>query len=97
VTLADLLVATMIASMAVIAAKNLPGLLEFTVLQRLPVESGAKFAVKTVASYLISVIGIVWTLKTLGVAWMHVQWLIAAISVGLGFGLQEIFGNFVSG
>ncbi len=97
VTLADLLVATMIASMAVIAAKNLPGLLEFTVLQRLPVESGAKFAIKTVASYLISVIGIVWTLKTLGVAWMHVQWLIAAISVGLGFGLQEIFGNFVSG
>lgn len=97
VTLADLLVAIMIASMAVIAAKNLPGLLEFTVLQRLPVESGAKFAIKTVASYLISVIGIVWTLKTLGVAWMHVQWLIAAISVGLGFGLQEIFGNFVSG
>lgn len=97
VTLADLLIAIMIASMAVIAAKNLPGLLEFTVLQRLPVESGAKFAIKTVASYLISVVGIVWTLKTLGVAWMHVQWLVAAISVGLGFGLQEIFGNFVSG
>lgn len=97
VTLADLLGAIMIATMAIIAAKNLPGLLEFTVLQRLPVESGAKFAIKTVASYLISVIGIVWTLKTIGVAWTHVQWLVAAISVGLGFGLQEIFGNFVSG
>ncbi len=97
VTLADLLVAVLIASMTIIAAKNLPGLLEFTVLQRLPVESGAKFAVKTVASYLISVIGIIWTLKNVGIAWVHVQWLVAAISVGLGFGLQEIFGNFVSG
>jgi potassium-dependent mechanosensitive channel len=29
--------------------------------------------------------------------WSKVQWLVAAISVGLGFGLQEIFANFVSG
>jgi potassium efflux system protein len=34
---------------------------------------------------------------TLGVTWDKVHWLIAAVSVGLGFGLQEIFANFVSG
>ena len=33
----------------------------------------------------------------LGVTWSSVQWLVAAVSVGLGFGLQEIFANFVSG
>jgi potassium efflux system protein len=32
-----------------------------------------------------------------GLGWSKVQWLVAAISVGLGFGLQEIFANFVSG
>lgn len=34
---------------------------------------------------------------SLGVSWDKLQWLAAALSVGLGFGLQEIFGNFVSG
>lgn len=33
----------------------------------------------------------------LGGSWSQVQWLVAALSVGLGFGLQEIFANMVSG
>jgi potassium efflux system protein len=31
------------------------------------------------------------------VGWSSVQWLVAAVGIGLGFGLQEIFANFVSG
>ncbi len=35
---------------------------------------------------------------SLGVSWDKLQWLAAALSgCLLGFGLQEIFGNFVSG
>jgi potassium efflux system protein len=33
----------------------------------------------------------------IGIPWSKVQWLAAAITVGIGFGLQEIFANFVSG
>jgi potassium efflux system protein len=33
----------------------------------------------------------------LGIGWSDVQWLVAALGVGLGFGLQEIFANLVSG
>ncbi|MEN9757493.1 MAG: hypothetical protein RL755_1680, partial [Pseudomonadota bacterium] len=33
----------------------------------------------------------------LGGSWSQVQWLVAALGVGLGFGLQEIFANLVSG
>ncbi|WP_142793388.1 mechanosensitive ion channel domain-containing protein, partial [Klebsiella pneumoniae] len=34
---------------------------------------------------------------TLGVSWRKLQWLAAALTFGLSFGLQEIFANFVSG
>jgi potassium efflux system protein len=34
---------------------------------------------------------------TLGISWGRVQWLVAALSVGIGFGFQEIVANFISG
>jgi len=33
----------------------------------------------------------------LGLRWSSIQWLVAALSVGLGFGLQEIVANFICG
>jgi potassium efflux system protein len=35
--------------------------------------------------------------NTIGFKWSSVQWLVAALGVGLGFGLQEIVANFISG
>ncbi len=37
------------------------------------------------------------TFNSVGVRWSSIQWLVAALGVGLGFGLQEIFANFISG
>jgi potassium efflux system protein len=42
-------------------------------------------------------IGFISIANELGGSWSQVQWLVAALSVGLGFGLQEIFANMVSG
>src|SRR5690606_13824126 len=97
ISLADVIGALVIAAIAFMLAANLPGLLEVLVLSRLKLAQGSAYAITTLLPYVIVAAGIVATLGTLGVSWDKLQWLVAALSVGLGFGLQEIFANFVSG
>jgi potassium efflux system protein len=77
--------------------RNVPGLLEIIILRRLPIDRGVRFAIITLFRYTLAVVGIVMAFTEIGIGWSKVQWLIAAMTVGLGFGLQEIFANFVSG
>lgn len=96
-TLGDVLLSVLIAGLTFASASNIPGLLEVTFLRSLTLNSGERFAITTVCRYLITVIGVVLAFAQLGISWSQVQWLIAGMSLGLGFGLQEIFANFVSG
>ncbi|MHB8901316.1 MAG: mechanosensitive ion channel domain-containing protein, partial [Thermoguttaceae bacterium] len=96
-SLADVSLAALIFATALTAAKNAPGLLEMVLLQRLPLDAGVRYTIATVLRYIIGVVGILVSCHMIGLTWNTVQWLVAAISVGLGFGLQEIFANFVSG
>ncbi len=97
VTLADLLLAVGVGLLTVAAARNIPGMLEMAVLQRLHWDAGSRYAFTAVSQYIITVVGLVFMFSLAGVSWGSVQWLLAAMTVGLGFGLQEIFANFVSG
>jgi potassium efflux system protein len=96
-TLANLVLALPILVLTFIASKNLPGLLESVVLQRLPLNNAVRYAITSLASYALIVVGIMLGANTLGLRWENIQWLVAALGVGLGFGLQEIFANFISG
>lgn len=97
ITLANLVMVIPVVVLAVIAARNVPGLLEIAVLQHLPLTKAARYAITTLARYAIAAIGIVVVASIIGLQWSSIQWLVAALGVGLGFGLQEIFANFVSG
>jgi potassium efflux system protein len=81
----------------VLASRNLPGVLEIAVLQRLDMDAGARYAAITVTRYVIVTVGVLVTVNLLGVEWAKAQWLVAALGVGIGFGLQEIIANFISG
>jgi len=97
VTVADVLLAAVIIVITYVATENVPGLLELTLLNYLPVDAGARFATTTLCRYAIAAGGLALAGRSLGITWGSIQWLIAAMGIGLGFGLQEIFANFISG
>jgi potassium efflux system protein len=97
ITLANISLAVIVLVTTIIASRNLPGLLEVILLNRLPMDPGARYAYSAVCRYTITAIGIIIVFNTIGIKWANLQWLIAALGVGLGFGLQEIVANFICG
>lgn len=97
VTLLHLGLALLFAAGTWVLLRRLPSLLEIILLRRSKLSAADRYAVTTLTSYVIGAVGILLVLGTLGVSWSHLQWMAAALSVGIGFGLQEIVANFVSG
>jgi potassium efflux system protein len=97
ITLANLMISIIVVIITVVAAKNLPGVLEVILLNRLSMNSGSRYAFTTICSYAITAIGVIVAFTSIGFKWSSIQWLVAALGVGLGFGLQEIVANFICG
>jgi potassium efflux system protein len=96
-TLADALLACITAIGTVIAARRFPALLEIVLLQVIHMSPGGRYTATTLSRYFIAGAGTLLVVSMLGGSWGQVQWLIAALGVGIGFGLQEIVANFISG
>ena len=96
-TLWNLLEAILAGLFTLILVRNLPGVIEIILKRRTSLDIGARFAFSTLIRYVITIFGTISVFGLLGVTWGKVQWLAAALTFGLGFGLQEIVANFVSG
>ncbi|MGH7182819.1 MAG: mechanosensitive ion channel family protein, partial [Nitrospiraceae bacterium] len=66
-------------------------------LARSSVELGVRLAIGTIIHYIVIVIGLIVILQTTGINLSSVTILAGALGVGVGFGLQNITNNFVSG
>jgi len=60
-------------------------------------DPGLHASLITLFSNIGYVVVVLVTLAILGVRWDNLTWIVSALSVGIGFGLQEIVKNFVSG
>lgn len=97
ITLTNLMLSGLYIFVMVIAVSNFSGLMELFLFRRLDMEPGSRYAINQLAKYVLISIGLIAVANELGGSWSQVQWLVAALGVGLGFGLQEIFANLVSG
>ncbi|UJP01782.1 MAG: mechanosensitive ion channel [Nitrosomonas sp.] len=97
VTLMAVLLGIFVLALTTAGARNLPGLIEISLLSHIRIDAASRYAITSVFRYVIVIGGTLAGLSLLGMRWSQLQWMAAALTVGLGFGLQEIFANFVSG
>jgi len=71
--------------------------LDAELLPKVCMEPGLRVSLVTLFSNIGYVLIVLLTLSLLGVKWDNLAWIVSALSVGIGFGLQEIVKNFVSG
>jgi len=97
ITLASIVTVIVVIALTLFAVQRIPGVVEIILRSRTQMSAGARYTSSTLLNYIIVGTGIVFGLSTLGLQWSQLQWLVAALGVGIGFGLQEIVANFICG
>ena len=97
VTLWSLLAVIVLAVVGWIVLQRIPGLLEIFLRQKMGVRPASAYAATRVFQYASTGGLVVFAMSYIGFNWSQIQWAVAALSVGIGFGLQEIVANFISG
>jgi len=97
ITLEIVVFVVLMLGITVYASRKLPALVELVLRSRTDVSAGTRYTTSTLLNYVILGAGILIALSKLGLDWSKMQWLVAALGVGIGFGLQEIVANFICG
>ncbi len=93
----QLLRAVFVLIVAVVVARMLTRWLSCRLLPTTRLDAGVQESLTTLVGYLGVIIGIGMALAALGVEANRITWIVSALTVGIGFGLQAIVQNFISG
>ncbi|HEY9895553.1 MAG TPA: mechanosensitive ion channel domain-containing protein [Candidatus Sericytochromatia bacterium] len=94
----SLIVTLMVVSVAVFwVSRAVSNLINRRLLVRLGFDRGSRAVVTTFVRYLLTAIGFVIVLQTAGVNLSSLTLFAGVLGIGLGFGLQNLASNFVSG
>lgn len=97
ITISHLFVATVAIMLSLVASKIVRATLRNQVLNKLHIDKGLEYALLRFVHYIILIIGVYIGLKTINIPLGAIIGLFAVIGVGIGFGLQNLASNFISG
>ncbi len=97
ISLADVLAFGVTIVAAVLLARLITLILEEDVFSRVDLGRGIPFAISSLIKYSIIALGFLLAVGAMGIGMDKITILLGAFGVGLGFGLQNIVNNFVSG
>ncbi len=97
VAASNIILAILVLWGAVIVRRYWQHLMAYFFLPGSRVDAGLHYTFTTLASYCIVGIGVFSALRILKVDSDQIAWVMSALVLGIGFGLQSIFRNFVSG
>lgn len=97
VTLGTLLAGCVVVGLAMMASRVLRGSLRSVAQRRTAFSSSTLYTIERLIHYLVLIVGVFVALSVVGIDLSKLALVASALSVGIGFGLQAIFSNFVSG
>ncbi len=92
-----LLIAGLVLTIGVALTRSLTGWLQRRVLSETKLDKGVQDSVRTASSYVGYILAFALALSAAGIDFSNIAIVAGALGVGIGFGLQSIVNNFVSG
>lgn len=93
----DIIIFMIILIISVTVSKKISNLLVSKLLVKVPMEDGTRYVLKRVTEYMLLIVGAVIAFQTIGINLSGLAVIFGLLSVGIGFGLQNVASNFVSG
>ncbi len=97
ISVVDIIIAVAIFLIGLLVTRILYHWLSSTVLPRTEMESSLQNSIATIFGYAGIILAVALTLARLGVNLENIALVAGALSIGIGFGLQSVVSNFVSG
>jgi len=97
VSLSTMVEFVVVVALVVLLSRLVRRLLRTRVLAHTKLDPGQQYSIARIVSYIVLVLGLIIGLETVGVNLSSLAVVAGALGVGIGFGLQNIVSNFVSG
>ncbi|MEM9367317.1 MAG: mechanosensitive ion channel domain-containing protein [Planctomycetota bacterium] len=97
ITLAHLMATLAILFFTIQLARLLPNVFDVLILQRVDYDEGMEHLLLVASRLAVFATGCFFACRMIGLQWSTIQWLMLGITVGIGFGLQDVVRNLLGG